>query len=810
VAGLADAEAFLYLLQPIAMSDALSNEPTPSDFIRDIVREDVQAGKNGGKVVTRFPPEPNGFLHLGHAKAICLDFGIAKEFSGRCHLRMDDTNPTTEDVAYVEAIKRDVKWLGFDWGEHLYYASDYFERYYELGELLIRRGRAYVDDLSDDEFSEKYRGSITEPGKESPYRSRSVEENLDLFRRMRKGEFKEGEKVLRAKIDMSSPNMKMRDPPLVRIKHAHHYRTGDAWCIYPLYDYAHCLEDSFEGVTHSLCTTEFESARELYDWVIQATEVPHVPRQYEFAKLSFTYIVLSKRRLLQLVQGKHVDGWDDPRMPTLAGLRRRGVTPEAIRDLVAKVGVAKNVSTVDIALLEACIREDLDRRSPRVMCVQRPLELIIESYPENEVEELDAPYWPQGTEPAEGAPRGSRKVPFSRRLFIEQDDFAEVPPKGWKRLAPGGQVRLRHGYIVTCTRVEKAADGSIARVVCTHDPATRGGGGTASKSLGTIHWVSAAQAKDVEVRVYDRLFKSEHPGADNGDWLADINPASLTVVRAKAEPSLANTNPGDRYQFERLGFYYVDPESKPGAPVFNRTVALKDGWAKVVGRGAAPDMKMAEVKLASKPPSSGKGSAGKTTLPAVPDAKRRAASSGGELSPEAKALADAHGLTTDEARVLAQETLLRSLFDAAIATGPGKPLAKPIASLLVNDLLGELRSRRLEAVPFDAGGIIELVALAQDGTISTKQAKDVLAEMLTSGKGARAVVEARGMKQIASADALGPIVDQVLASNADAVARYKAGNANVFGALVGMVMKQTKGQGNPKLVSDLLKEKLAG
>jgi glutaminyl-tRNA synthetase len=781
----------------------------PSDFIRDMIRADVTAGKHGGKVVTRFPPEPNGHLHIGHAKAICIDFGVAKEFGGRCHLRMDDTNPTTEDVSYVEAIQRDVKWLGFDWGEHLYYASDYFERYYELAERLIERGRAYVCDLPDEEFGASYRGTITEAGKESPYRTRTVAENLDLFRRMRKGEFKDGEKVLRAKIDMSSPNMKMRDPPLVRIKHAHHYRTGDAWCIYPLYDYAHCLEDSFEGVTHSLCTMEFESARELYDWVIQATEVPHVPKQTEFARLNLTYTVMSKRKLLQLVEQKLVSGWDDPRMPTIAGFRRRGYTPESIRDFIGKVGVAKNLSTVDVALLESCVRDDLDRRSPRVMCVRKPIELVIESFPENEVEELDAPYWPTGSEAADSvspAMRGSRKLPFSRTIYVEQEDVVELPPTGWKRLAPGRQVRLRHGYIVTCTRVEKE-NGEIVRVYATHDPATRGGVAPDGKRIdGTIHWVSAAHAKDVEVRIYDRLFTSELPGAreeDGRDWLEDMNPAALVVMRAKTEPIVAQAQPGDRFQFERVGFFHADPDSKPGAPIFNRTVALKDSWAKVTGKSAL--------------------AASKATSPAVPLAKRaaaiaaaaaieekRAAAAAAPLEPAAQALVDSHGLTADEARVLVQEPVLRALFDGAIssATSEAPKHARAIASVLVNDLLGEMRTKKLDAVPFDGSAILDLVLLGTEGTISTKQAKDVLAEMIASGKAPRAIVLARGMKQIASADALGPVVDEVLAANGDVVARYRGGNLNVFGAIVGMVMKQTKGQGNPKMVAELVKEKL--
>lgn len=768
------------------MSDPTHHEG-PSDFIREMIRDDVAAGKHGGKVVTRFPPEPNGFLHIGHAKAICIDFGVAKEFGGRCHLRMDDTNPTTEDVSYVEAIQRDVKWLGFDWGEHMYYASDYFERFYELAEKLIRLERAYVCDLPEDDFAQNYRGTISEAGKESPYRKRTIEENLDLLRRMRKGEFADGAKVLRARIDMASPNMKLRDPPLLRIKHAHHYRTNDDWCLYPLYDFAHCLEDSFEGVTHSLCTLEFVSARELYDWVIKATEVPHVPKQTEFARLNLTYTVMSKRRLLQLVEGKHVSGWDDPRMPTIAGLRRRGYTPEAIREFCARIGVAKNISTVDVALLEHTLREDLDARSPRVMAVLKPLKIIVESFPENETEEFDAPYWPAGTEPAPDAKTGTRKLPFTRELYIERDDFAEEPPKGWHRLAPGQKVRLRHAYIVTCTGVEKDDKGEIVAVRVTHDPATRGGVAPAGKRVeGTIHWVSAPHAKDLEVRVYDRLFVSENPG-DSENWLEDLNPHSLSIVQAKAEPSLATAKEGEHYQFERLGFFFVDSDSKAGAPVFNRTVALKDGWAKVAAKDGAT-AKPEPAKKAPKP-------AQVSNAPA-------------ELSPEAKALVAAHGIEEHEARVFAQEPMLRVVFEEA-AGSLAKDTLKGVASLLANDVLGEVRSRKLESLPFGAKEAAELVGLVSSGTISTKQAKDVLAEMITGKeRSPRAIVEARGMKQIASADALGPVVDSVLAANADVVARYKAGNANVLGALVGMIMKASKGQANPKLVTDLLKQKL--
>jgi glutaminyl-tRNA synthetase len=711
---------------------------------------------------------------------------------------MDDTNPTTEDMEYVEAIKRDVNWLGFDWGEHFYYASDYFERLYYLGEKLIELGRAYVCDLPEETFSKEYRGTISEHGKESPYRKRSVAENLDLFRRMRAGEFKDGEKVLRARIDMTSPNMKMRDPPLIRIKHAHHYRTENTWCIYPLYDYAHCLEDSFEGVTHSLCTLEFESARELYDWVIRATEVPHVPKQTEFARLNITYMVMSKRKLLQLVEGKYVTGWDDPRMPTIAGLRRRGYTPEALREFVARVGVAKNISTVDIALLEHTLREDLDRRAPRVMTVLKPLELVIDSFPEGEVEELDAPYWPAGTEPAADVTlRGSRKLPFSKRVYIDHDDFAEVPPKGWHRLAPGRTVRLRHAYIVTCTNVEKDARGNVVRVHCTHDPATRGGSARAGEKVdGTIHWAPSEKAVDVEIRLYDRLFVSENPGDGDVDFLTELNPGSLSVVKAKAEPSLATANAGDRFQLERVGFFVVDPDSKPGALVLNRTVALKDSWQKVVAKSEPASTKTPESKDAKRDKKRGQAPPPRE-LADVPI----------ELSAEAVELRDKHGLAADTARVIAQEPLLRGLFGDALAAG-GTELTKPVATLLVNDVLGELRSKKLDKVPFGGAAVVELARLLKDGTVGSAQTKEVLAEMFASGKAPKAIVDEKGLAQIANADALGPIVDEVLAGNADAVARYKGGNVNVIGALVGMVMKKSGGRANAKLVKDLVESKL--
>ncbi|WP_025322559.1 glutamine--tRNA ligase/YqeY domain fusion protein [Deferrisoma camini] len=560
------------------MSDAERRDEAPSHFIKDIVRADLAEGRYR-EVVTRFPPEPNGYLHIGHAKSICLNFGLAEEFGGRCHLRLDDTNPETESMEYVRAIQEDVRWLGFDWGEHLYFASDYFDRLYEWAVELIKKGKAYVDDLSPEEIR-AYRGTLTEPGRESPYRNRSVEENLDLFERMRRGEFPDGSKVLRAKIDMASGNLNLRDPVMYRIKRATHYRTGDAWCLYPTYDWAHGQSDSIEGITHSICTLEFEDHRPLYDWFLDALGVHH-PRQIEFARLRLTYTVMSKRKLTQLVQEGRVAGWDDPRMPTIAGLRRRGYTPEAIRDFCSRIGVAKKDSVVDVALLEHCLREDLNRRAERRMAVLRPLRVVIENYPEGQVEELEAVNNP------EDASAGTRKVPFSRVLYIERDDFMEDPPKKFFRLAPGREVRLRYAYFVRCTDVVKDENGEVVELRCTYDPATRGGDAPDGRKVkATLHWVSAAHAVDAEVRLYDRLFTEPNPDGLKDDFREHLNPNSLEVLTGcKLEPSLGSVEPGERYQFERLGYFAADPDTGPGRPVFNRAVTLRDTWAKVRARG---------------------------------------------------------------------------------------------------------------------------------------------------------------------------------------------------------------------------------
>ena len=552
---------------------------SPSNFLRDIVLEDLQTGRFGGRVLTRFPPEPNGYLHIGHAKAISIDFGIAEEFGGQCNLRFDDTNPSKEESKYVEAMKRDIHWLGYDWGDREYYASGYFEQLYEWAVQLIKAGKAYVDSLSEEETKE-YRGAFGIRGKESPYRNRSVEENLDLFTRMRAGEFEDGTHVLRAKIDMSSGNMNMRDPVMYRIRKVPHHRTGDKWCIYPMYDWAHGQSDSIEGITHSLCDIAYEAHRPLYDWFLDQLGIHH-PRQIEFARLNLTYTVLSKRYLLQMVENGYVAGWDDPRMPTLAGMRRRGYGSQAIRAFCERVGIAKNESVVDIALLEHYVREDLNKRAQRVMAVLRPLRLVITNYPKGQVEELDAINNPE--DPA----MGTRKVPFSRVLYIEQDDFRAEPPDKWYRLAPGREVRLQHAYYVTCNEIVKDEDGNIVELRCTYDPSTRGGQSPDGRRVkGTLHWVSAPHAVDAEVRLYDYLFTESDPAKilEAADFKANLNPESLEVLPScKVEPGVLGAEPGSRYQFLRLGYFCVDPDSTADRLVFNRTVALRDTWAKMDG-----------------------------------------------------------------------------------------------------------------------------------------------------------------------------------------------------------------------------------
>jgi len=545
------------------------------DFLRAIINEDIKNNKNDGKVITRFPPEPNGYLHIGHAKAFNLNFGIAADYKGKCHLRFDDTNPVKEDIEYVKSIQEDIHWLGYDWNDDLYFASDYYEKLYDYAVQLIKKGKAFICDLSFDDMRE-YRGTLTEPGKESPYYNRSIEENLDLFERMRNDEFSDGTRTLRAKIDMSSPNIHMRDPAIYRIKHAHHHRTGNDWCIYPMYDFAHCLSDSIEGITHSMCSLEFEIHRPLYDWILDELEVECHPQQIEFNRLNLTYTVMSKRKLLKLVEGKHVSDWNDPRMPTLSGMRRRGYTPNSIKNFLNKAGVTKREQIIDVSLLEYCVREDLNKHVPRVMGVINPLKVIITNYPDDKIDELDAVNNP------EDSGMGTRKVPFSNTLYIEKEDFREEAPKKFFRMVPGREVRLRYGYIVKCTGCTKDENGEIVEVQCTYDPDSRGGTAPDGRKIkGTIHWVSVEHALKAEVRLFDRLFKVSNPES-NGEFIENLNPESLEVRKdCYIEPSLASADHGNRFQFERLGYFCVDLDSTAECPVFNRTVPLRDSWAKI-------------------------------------------------------------------------------------------------------------------------------------------------------------------------------------------------------------------------------------
>ena len=561
--------------KPPKPSSPSAPPPAPSNFIRSIIEEDQRSGRHGGQVTTRFPPEPNGYLHIGHAKSICLNFGIARDFGGRCHMRFDDTNPAKEETEYVESIMSSVRWMGFDWGEHLHFASDYFQQLYDYAELLVTRGDAYVDSLSADDIR-AYRGTLTEPGRDSPYRTRSPEENLDLLRRMKAGEFPDGAHVLRLKLDMRSPNINLRDPLIYRIRHQTHHRTGDAWCIYPLYDYTHALSDAIEHITHSICTLEFEDHRPLYDWCVENLPVPYRPFQYEFARLNLTYAVLSKRRLIDLVESGCVEGWDDPRLPTLVGVRRRGYTPEGMQLFCERIGVSKADSWIDMSVLEQAIRDDLEPKAPRAIAVLSPLKLVIDNFPHGRIELCSAPVHPHHPD------MGRREFPLTRELWIEQDDFAEVPPKGYFRLSPGAEVRLRYGYVVRCTRCDKDAAGNVVAVHCEYLPETRSGtpGADSRKVKGNIHWVSADHALPAEVRLYDRLFSVPNPGAGDRDYKLDLNASSKTVITAQCEPGLANASPEQRFQFERHGYFVADMhDSRPGAPVFNRAVTLKDSWA---------------------------------------------------------------------------------------------------------------------------------------------------------------------------------------------------------------------------------------
>jgi len=776
------------------------------DFIRVIAADDVRHNRYGGKVVTRFPPEPNGYLHIGHAKSICLNFGVAMDFGGFCNLRMDDTNPATEDISYVEAIQRDVRWLGFDWDSRLYFASDYYEQLYNYAVRLIRDGKAYVDSLNEEEIRD-YRGTVTEPGRESPYRNRSVAENLDLFERMRGGEFPDGAHVLRAKIDMAAANMKMRDPLLYRIRHAHHYRTGNLWCIYPMYDFAHPLSDAIEGVTHSICTLEFENNREIYDWLMENTQQPPWPHQYEFARLNLDYTVMSKRKLLQLVTEGYVDGWDDPRMPTIAGLRRRGVRPEAIRAFAEKIGVAKTNSRVEISLFEHCVRDDLNYVAPRVMAVLRPLKMIIDNYPEQQVEWLDAPYWPRDV-PKEG----SRTVPFCRELYIEQDDFMELPPEDFYRLAPGREIRLRSGYIVKCESIVKEPTGKIVEIHCTYDPETKGGnagasGGKARRGQ-TIHWVSARHALPVEVRLYDRLFTVANPDdLEEGKSFRDVlNPYSKQVLaQCFVEPSLATDPSGMRYQFERLGYFVSDTEdSQPGHLVYNRIIELRDTW--MAKRDAGPEVVQKEatataaVQKASTAPT-GEAESRRSKVEAR-DAVR-AANPG--LSARFTRYSQELGLSTEEADLLSGDLSLAKFFEDALAAYNNP---KSVANWVTNEVLREAKGQSFDQLPVRGRQVGALAAMVDRAEITPAMAKQIFAIMLETGADAAQIVREQGLVPIRTAQELQPYVDRVIAVNREKAQQYRSGKSGLLGFFVGQVMRETQNRADAKLVQELVQESL--
>ncbi len=772
-------------------------EPTRSDFIREIIEADLRTGRHGGRVVTRFPPEPNGYLHIGHAKSICLNFGIAEEYGSHCNLRFDDTNPVKEDVEYVESIERDVGWLGFSFGDRALYASDYFEEMYLLAEDLVRAGKAYVDHLGEDEIRE-YRGSLSEPGRPSPYRDRGPEENLDILRQMRSGALPDGTCVLRARIDLAAPNMKMRDPLLYRIRHATHHRTGDAWPIYPMYDYAHPISDAIEGVTHSLCTLEFENNRELYDWVIDATGVSERhgfsrPQQIEFARLNLDYTVLSKRKLLTLVEDGHVAGWDDPRMPTIAGMRRRGYRPEAIRAFADLIGVAKVNSTVDMAKLEYCVRDDLNWTAPRVLGVLRPLKVTVTSWPQDEVEELVAPSFPADV----GKP-GERTLPFGRELWIDRDDFALDPPPGYQRLAPGRTVRLRHGYAITCDEVVEE-NGEVVELRGRHVPDSVGRNPPGVEVSGVIHWVSAAHAVPAEVRLYDRLFRVPRPEDGEEDLADHLNPDSLHVVGgARLEPSMAQAAPGSRWQLERVGYFVVDIEdSGPDGLVLNRIVTLRDSWhvhdADAVA-GAAAERREKSDKAKSRPPK-------RSRVEYRAEARVRQP----VLAERLAAWPAEHGLSEADADLLTGDLATGDLFLEAVVAGAP---AAAVARWIVNELPHALGDRELTDLPITGAGLGALVAAVESGAITGAAAKDVFAEMVERGGEPGRIIAERGLGQVSDEGAIGAIVDEVVAANPAKADLYRSGKTPLFGFFVGQVIRASNGKANPQVVQKLLAERL--
>jgi len=785
------------------VSQRASTSSDRDNFIYDIIDEDLEEGTYGDRVATRFPPEPNGYLHIGHAKSIVLNFGIKRDYADRaetrCHLRFDDTNPETESTEYVEAIKDAVRWLGYDWEEHLYFASDYFEPFYQYAIKLIKQGDAYVDSLSEEKIRE-YRGTVNEPGTPSPYRDRSVEENLDLFRRMRAGEFEDGEHVLRAKIDMSSPHMIMRDPLLFRIKHADHYRQGDKWCIYPMYDYAHPLEDAIEDITHSLCTLEFDNNRRVYDWVLEhcldEAELPSRPRQYEFARLNLGYTVMSKSKLLQLVEEGLVDGWDDPRLPTLAGLERRGVPPSAIRSFCRQIGVTRSESRVEMRQLEHAIRDDLNPKAPRYMAVLDPLKVVATNVEAETTEWLDGIHWPRDIDKD-----ATREIPFTREFYIERDDFREDPPEDFIRLAPGREVRLRHGYFFTCEEVVEDADGEIEEIRGRIDPQTRDGTAPDGRSPeGTIHWVSAAHGRSVEVRLYDRLF--DVPAPDGGDtpFTEHLNPDSLVVKEAVAEPALlddADEGP-QRIQFERQGYFWPDPEdATDDHPVYSQIVSLRDTWGDADERLTPEELeRRRREKKRQKKRQRQRSQAGKTDpVELLSEQQHR----------RFEKYHEQHGIGREDAATLAGDDALADFYEAVLASYDAP---QPVANWIVNELLAELKDETVSALPFDAQQFAALVRMVNTNEISSRVAQDVFGEMRTEGVDPEAIVDARGLRQVDDTEALRDVVQDVLDEHPDEVQRYRSGKEGLLGFFMGQVMEATDGTANPELARDLLQEAL--
>jgi glutaminyl-tRNA synthetase len=772
----------------------MKETPHRTNFLTEIIEADLKVGKNDGQVVTRFPPEPNGFLHIGHAKSIFVNFGIAQQYHGRAHLRFDDTNPNTEDPAYVEAIEKDVRWLGFDWGTNLHYASDYFEPMYACAVRLIQEGKAYVDSQSIEEIRQR-RGSFDRVGTNSPFRNRSVEENLTLFLAMRQGELAEGAAVLRGKIDMSHSNLLMRDPLLYRIRNAPHHRTGNKWCIYPMYDFAHPLEDAFEGITHSFCTLEFESNRELYDWVLDNLGPWNPrPRQFEFARLALGYTVMSKRKLLELVDEKHVSGWDDPRMPTLAGMRRRGVTPEALRDFAEMIGVAKNNSLVDIGKFEFAVRNDLEQRAPKAMAVIDPLRITLTNWPQGVTDELEIAWWPGQPEKA-----GTRKVPFGSEMLIEREDFAENPPKGWKRLSPGGSVKLIGAFVIRCQEVVRGPGGEIVELRCSYDPSSRGGtAAEGQKGLGALHWVHARRSMPAEMRLYDRLFTVEQPDAD-GDFLKHLNPDSLTIAQgARIEPAVAEAPSGTRFQFLRQGYFVADAsDSRPSRLVFNRIIGLKNTWAsKAPSPTVAPEKPQKSRDSVEKGPTQKKG-----RLEIRAESRARNPILAEKFQRYQKDL----GMEMESADFISSDPSLASFFDQALASHRSP---SSVAKWLVNDLLGLLKDQSLDTLPFTGTAFGRFVALVDSGQINPAAAKTLLAQWVTRGGDPEALLEELQLQKRDDSSEIEAAVIRVLQKQSAEVARYRAGEKKLLGVLIGAAMREMQGAADPTAVRKKLTEKL--